>query len=375
MEKFKEMIKSTMKEKKLNQQKCGEAIGVDRTTISNTINGKKELRFCHMRKLSQLLTPHNHAILKSACLLYEGVSNIKLSFEFLATNHYFSELETLIEKCNKKGVCGFWPNVYSIVMQLQERNPNYEVIIEEIRLLSANLPISETFLRKLLLVQEAICYHRLREYNSSMRVINMATKQEPDENEFLEKSYTARVNQIKSFLYLHQENNPVKCREYALEIINQDIGDKFVADAYYIIGQSFTFENVGEALHYLDKAAELFKLQGRGEIVEEISLMSRPFLETLHSTNLGNLDIDSAEKAFRLAKRGDKEEAEIVLNQLSASPFRYYYKGLATGRDEFHFKALNDFVNSGNLFYAKLPYEKLRESEVYREVAKLIYEG
>ncbi|MGG1595964.1 AimR family lysis-lysogeny pheromone receptor [Terribacillus saccharophilus] len=375
MENYKEMIKSVMKEKKLNQQKCGEAIGVDRTTISNTINGKKELGFCHMRKLSQLLTPHSHEVLKNACLFYEGVSNIKLSFEFLATHHYFDELNELINKCNKFGTCGYWPSVYTIVSKLQTGSPNYEEVIEEIRSLSASLPFSDNFLRKLLLVQESICYYRLREYNSAKRVVTMAMKQISDEHDYLERTYTARVNQMFAFLSLHQDNDPETCRKYAFELINQKIGDKFVADAYYIIGQSFTFENVTAALEYLDKASEMFKLQGREEFVEEIALMSRPFLETLHSINLDNLDVDVAEKAFRLAKRGDSQEAEEILSGLKMTPFRYYYMGITTGKAEYHFKALNDFINSGNQFYARLPFEKLKESDTYRDVAKLLYKG
>ncbi len=368
------MIENELQVKGFNQKTFAESIGVKPATVSKVFKGISELGFLYMSKTSRLLCDGKDSILRAACVsYYEKPENVKLSLEYLSTNRYLDDLKSVLDNCHFNAKDEQWRTAYQMVYDFQSREISNEDLLFNIR--DAFNEIKDPFLKALLHIIEGNIYIRTKEYN---RLFMMAEKSKELVNDLcdcsMKRSLQARVNEQFARGYLFEKCDTEKAREYANLVISSKIGAKFKADGYYIIGTSFLFENVGQAITNLQESVRIYRESGRDNIA---TMMERniEFARTVggYTEDRDTVDMDESEKAFLHAKKGEGKEALRLLENLAETPFRLYYKGVATGNGIHHFEALKKLMDSGNKFYASLPYQELLKSEEYKEIAKVLY--
>ncbi len=370
------MVENGLQVKGINQKTFAESIGVKPATISKVFKGTSELGFLYMSKASRLLCDGKDSILRAACVnYYEKPENVKLSLEYLSTNRYLDDLKSLLDNCYFNEKDEQWRTTYQIVYDFQSREVPNEELLFNIR--DAFNEVKDPLLKTLLHIIEGNIYIRTKDYN---RLFMMAEKSQKLVDELddcsMKNSLQARVNEQFARGYLFNKCDTEKARKYANLVISSKIGAKFKADGYYIIGTSFLFENVEQAITNLQESVRIYRESGRENIA---TMMERniEFAKTIggYTGDRDTVNMDESEKAFLHAKRGEEEEALCLLDGLAETPFRLYYKGLATGNGIYHFDALKKLLDLGNKFYANLPYQELMKSEYKREreIAQVLY--
>lgn len=181
---------------------------------------------------------------------------------------------------------------------------------------------------------------------------------------FLKKSFNIRVNELLALSY-HRNNNLELARQKCLEIINGDseIYPIRIANAYFILGQTYLLSDYQIANGYLKKALDIIKntTNKRVRLVKENILNTINFLKIYHKRDLLNLDIDkeSSEFAYLYCALDQKDKAVKFLNERkkingSWSAFELFYMGLATGNPEYFILSKQKFLITGDLYYVQI---------------------
>lgn len=346
-------------------------LGCSGSTISDYIGNVKELKFLTAIKSIDSLFDGDDTFIKKYCLESEKPENIKSSMEYLSTNRHLNELRSLIYRCDTLGVLKDWSDTYKIVLNMQSFGKSYDELLTDIQ--DARQTIKDIRLRTMLEIIEANVHHRLYESSSFSRLIRSAESKLADMKEdFLKKSLSVRVTELKSQEALFVKNDVKLAREYAKEIISSKTGTKFVADANNIIGTSYMYENMEKSLKYIEKSIKQLRKINCHEVADSYEYGTKRLIKTYWDEELTEEDpnIQKSELAFMLGKRGDKEQAVKILDSIDQTPFRLYYRGVAENDPMIHFRALGEFIRRNELFYAQLPFIELSKHKEYKEAVK-----
>jgi hypothetical protein len=368
-------------DKKFTWTEIAKSIGLTTGALSHNRNDGSEPNFIsalNLAKLASELAGENHYIdlFSDCCLEFRRPKNIKCAFEFLASHGKLNHLEKLINFVRREydsRDLNDWAEIYHILL-MYKRNPKDFSYARELRRYSPRK--LETKILSVLL--EMYYLHAQQEYHS---MLSLSESIEDELNQikdsYIRTSFSHRLFQMLAYAYLYRFDNPEKARYYAKKIIK--FSADLSADSYYIVGMSFFFEDCEKCLTYLNKYVELLELQGRHELAKSIVKNDIPFVQAHWGLKQSfEENVALSEKAHYEAKWGDKETALKLINNCIAlegvSPFKLYYKALATGEANLFLESLIIFSKKGNKFYAKLPYEHLKNHPSLGNAAKLLLE-
>ena len=178
---------------------------------------------------------------------------------------------------------------------------------------------------------------------------------------------------------MYKFNNKEIARNYAEEIISKNFSPTFNANASYLLGMSYLFDNYEKCLGNILKHRELLIESERKSEIEVIDNNDLPFINNIwrkHSEQPKTNDI--SEKAHYEAVNGDKTLAlkliDDAIEKEGLSGFKLYYKALATDDKSLFMQSLIFFINrKGDKFYASLPYEHLKGDPIYKPMADLLF--
>jgi hypothetical protein len=370
-------------DKKITWSEVAKNIGLTIGSISHSRNDGTEFNFIPSLNLAKFLaglTEKNNYVdvFSEWCLTFKRPKNIKCAFEFLASNRKLDHLERLInlvkQDYNSRDL-NDWAEIYSILLTYK-RNPKDFSYIHQLRSYSPRK--LETKILSTLL--EMYYLYAQKEYGSMFTLsesIESSLSQIKDP--YIRSSFSHRLFQMLAYAYLYRFNEPEKARYYAKKIISNDFSADLAIDSYYIMGISFFFEDCDKCLTYLEKYIELLTQQGRYDLANSIRENDIPFVQA-HWGRSQSLEekVALSEKAHYEAKWGDKGIALRLIEECLASegvsPFKLYYKALASGEASLFLESLIIFSKKGNKFYAKLPYEYLKNHPSLGNAAKLLLE-
>jgi hypothetical protein len=182
-----------------------------------------------------------------------------------------------------------------------------------------------------------------------------------------------------AFVNLYKKNNIELARKYAEEIISSNFSATFTANASYLLGMSYLFDNYDLCLGNILRYRELLKESGRMSEIKIVNENDIPFINNIwnkHSEYPKTNDI--SELAHYEALNGDKDLALKLVNRSiqenGKSGFKLYYKALATGDKSLFMESLIFFINKkGDKFYAILPFQHLKDDPMFGSMAKLLF--
>lgn len=366
------------REIKITWSEIAQAAGISPAAISNFKNGQSEPKFHVLLSIAKFLFKKNHVnAIKDWCLDLHLPGNIKYALEFLAINRQVDDLEKLIEKIRSekpnKDLLE-WAEGYSLLAQYLRGN-DYVQVLSQIRFFVPKL----IEMKVLSLITEVWCRHKLMDYiTMSTLVKELELSIEEIKDEFIRDSYRARLKEALAYVNLYKFDNKEIARNYAEEIIFADVSPTLTANATYLVGMSYLFDNYDLCLGNVLRYRELLEEAGREKEISIVDNNDLPFINNLWKKHAEQPETDDiSEKAHYEALMGNKELAVELLDEAigkgGLSGFKLYYKALATGDMSLFMQSLIIFVSKkGDKFYANLPYEHLKCDPVYKQMADLL---
>lgn len=365
-------------EVKITWKDVANAAGLTKSALSHFKSGT-ELKFPHLLKIAKFIFEGNYmAKFKEWCLNLNQPSNIRYALEYLAVNRQIRELEELIVKINDKYTNKDlidWANGYALLaLYLKGNEPG--AVLNQLRLYTPKT----CEMKVLSLITEIWCRNKMREYstmNSLVSGLDLTINEIKDE--YIRESYGLRVKEALAFVNLYKFNKKEIARKYAEEIISKNFSPTFNANASYLLGMSYLFDNYDKCLGNIMKHRELLAESERTAEIAIVDNNDLPFINNIwkkHSKQPETNDI--SEKAHYEAVNGDKKLAlELIddaIEKEGLSGFKLYYKALATDDKSLFMQSLIFFINrKGDKFYANLPYEQLKGDPIYQPMADLLF--
>lgn len=366
------------REIKITWSEIAQAAGITKAALSNFKNGQSEPKFSVLLNIAKFLFKKDHvSVIKDWCLDLHLPGNIKYALEFLAINRQVDDLEKLIEKIRvekpNKDLLE-WAEGYSLLAQYLRGN-DYVQVLSQIRFFVPKL----IEMKVLSLITEVWCRHKLMDYiTMSTLVKELELSIEEIKDDFIRDSYRARLKEALAYVNLYKFDNKEIARKYAGEIILANVSPTLTANAAYLVGMSYLFDNYDLCLGNVLRYRELLEEAGREKEITIVDNNDLPFINNLWKKHTEQPETDDiSEKAHYEALMGNKELAVELLDEAiekgGLSGFKLYYKALATGDMSLFMQSLIIFVSKkGDKFYANLPYEHLKCDPVYKQMADLL---
>lgn len=367
------------REVKATWKDIADAAGVTKGALSNFKKGT-ELKFAHLLKIAKFLFEKDCTTnFKEWCLNFRHPSNLKYALDYLAVNRQVEELENLItkiksEQTNKDLLD--WADGYSLLAMYLRGKDDPAHVLNYLRLYTPKT----LEMKVLVIITEIWCRNKMREYGTMNSLISgLELSIEAIEDELIKESYTMQVKEALAYVQLYKFNNKELARIYANEIISANLSAAFNANATYLLGMSYLFDNYDECLGNILKHRELLKETGRHKEIKIVDENDLPFINNIwkkHSEQPKTNDI--SEIAHYEALVGDRKLAlELVdrsIEKDGTSGFKLYYKALATNDKSLFMQSLIYFISKkGDRFFANLPYEHLKGDPVYQPMADLLF--
>lgn len=355
------------------------AVGLSKSSFSHLKNGS-EMKFFNLLGVADFLFKNKCLEkFKKWCLSFNQPKNLKYALEYLAVNRQVAELDELIKKIYRVQKDQNLLNTakgYEILLMYLNKEDSAKVISE----LRGYEP--KSFEMKILsVIIEIWALNRLREYSSMQTLINGLEKSISDvSDEYIRKSFSLQVKEAKSYATLYKFNDIENARKMAHEIIEENFSATFAANASYLLGTSYLFEDYDICLGYMNEYKKFLIDAGREDDIVAVDKYDIPFINNYWNKRHSSLTgIDPSEIAHYEAQNGDKQLAVDIINesikQEGVSGFKLYYKALATQDDTLFMQSMVYFVSKkGDKFYANLPYRYLKDSVVYKPIADLLME-
>ncbi|WP_127485826.1 AimR family lysis-lysogeny pheromone receptor [Neobacillus mesonae] len=363
---------------KITWKQLAISIGIDPSAFSHLKKGT-EIGFPYLLKISQLLAGDKFdTILRDWCLKLHKPQNIKYALEYLSINGFTKELELILNKIpDSHRELSDWCQGYRILLSYLNKD-DVTTVLSQLK----NYNPKHLQTKVLADILEIYCKNLNREYHSMCSLAeSLYPIIENIEDEYIRKCYKIRLKENLVDVYLYYYNNPVKAREFAKEVISTNLGAKFTAHSYYIVGMSFLFEDYDKCYKNIMEYRKICMRLGRQDLADIIDNQDIPFMRSVWCKHVESPKTkDISEIAHYEAICGDKAKAidiiEKAIDEQGVSGYKLYYKGLATGDKSIFMQSMVHFVTkSGNKFAAQLPYEHLKNDATFKDIARMLLDA
>lgn len=366
-------------EKKITWQDIANAAGLSKSALSHFKNGT-EVKFLALLKIAKFIYKKDYLNkFKLWCLRFNHPKNVCYALDHLALNRQMQELGELIEKIkserNNDQKLIEWAKGYEILsMYLKGITP--PEVLNQLRLFTP-----KTIEMKILaLIIEVWCRNKMREYSTMASLVSGLDLSITEiKDSYIQESYSLRLKECLAFVNLYKFNNRELARKYAEEIIFSNFSATFNANASYLIGMSYLFDNYDLCLENILRHKELLKELGRISEIKIVDENDLPFIKNFWNKNSEQPKTnDISEIAHYEAVAGNKDVALKLIDEAiekdGKSGFKLYYKALATGDKAVFMQSLIFFISKkGDKFYANLPYQHLKSDPTYGPMAELLF--
>ncbi|EJR01978.1 hypothetical protein II5_04403 [Bacillus cereus MSX-A1] len=306
------------------------------------------ISFCNLLKLSHVMslsTVESKDLMYNWCLELNSTELIKQSFEYAAIIRDTELLNELINKhLSEETSIREYVGVYKILYDyMKDTLPGNDIEVE----LEKYGKIQDPVLRVLSEIMKCYNYYFDKNFERMFTIGNEIENSILAVSEsrklFIRNCYIHRIAELFCTVCL-QLNDLEATRHYAYIIINANICNKTVADAYYRLGMSYLIEDKGLCLQYLEQSHEVSKKSGIFVLEQETShnlLLAKIYYE---DRVLNFEEIDQIKKAFY-----QKDDDDFVI----------FFRAIASKDYGIMHEVLEHFFAQSNYFFAGLIARKL----------------
>lgn len=284
--------------------------------------------------------------------------------EYLSNNRLLEAMRLLLDRMTycSNDESRDWAKIYEFQYEWQV---NYFTIdadahLKKLRKLKSEDPSLNIF------IQLMKCYAYYKKENDTMSseyAEELLSELEILEEGFIKTSYTAKANEVLSYINLWVKSDVEAARENAKFVIEADIGKTFNAFAYHVIGYSNYYESFEEAEKNLLISRELYRELGReaavidaDDTIERIKLfwgMKDPSEGFVTIQNELLYRSQNGENVTNLLEKSKDELHDDAISCL--------IKGYSENSNEILSQSVLKFLKKGNTFCAKVPMIALQK--------------
>ncbi|MGE6379591.1 AimR family lysis-lysogeny pheromone receptor [Peribacillus muralis] len=266
---------------------------------------------------------------------------------------------------------------YSLFLRRSEGNisaQNFIIELENIKYKSNNSPEFKT----LGWIGLLYAYYDLHNYNmlfladeALKEVLNI--KNVKKTYNYLKESLKVRIYEIQAIGFL-KENNIQAAEKVSLKLTNAENIGAYplpLSSAFMLLSEIYVFASYNKSLDFINKAINLCNKMNdtRNERWKLRLEATHDFIKITNNDFTQLYLSDPSEQAHLYAKIGGKENEKKCLSILESienkkgklSNFQMYYKALALKSDRLLSESAENFIKSGDLFYAQLPKRALND--------------
>jgi hypothetical protein len=284
--------------------------------------------------------------------------------EYLSNNRLFEAMRLLLDRMEycSNDESRDWAKVYELQYEWQVNYFTLDIDehLKKIRKLKLDDPSLNIF------IQLMKCYAYYKKENDTMSseiAEEILPELEALEDGFIKTAYTAKVNEVLSYINLWVKSDTVAARRNAKFVIESNIGKTYTAFAYHVIGYSYYYEEFEKAEKYLLISREIYRELGREDAVidaddtiERIKLFWDLKDESEGFTSIQN------ELLYRSLKGENVTDLlETSKDELHDDAISCLIKGYSEDSNEILSQSVLKFLKKGNTFCAKVPMMALKQ--------------
>lgn len=370
-------IRKELARKGITQTELAKKIGVSVGTVNNYLKGVCRIKFFHFVKLITCIYDDDNKIeemiwefLKASQRMKIKNNKLEVVREGLEWSLHTGNMQLLeyFSQEDTKLTDGELAKIYSL---LAKRNKGYFrnslEFYNELEKLKLN---GYKRIESKILIRIASIYalFETQAFNLFFYEIKKAISLiEKVKNKYLKKAYMIRIKEALAVAYMLQ-NELTIAQKLCEEILGDDDAEHFpltVCSIYLLLAQMNLFTDYEKSLEYIKKA---LTLHDNPRLSNEIRRRKRieathDFIKIVNRDFDGLFFTDRSEYAHFLAVQEETElnkQAIEILEELQKengylTPFQLFYKALALRSDHLMKKAEEEFLISGNIYYAQLP--------------------
>lgn len=284
--------------------------------------------------------------------------------EYLSNNRLLEAMRLLLDRMDNcsNDESKEWAKVYELQYEWQVNyfTLNADAHLKKLRKLKSDDPNLVIF------IQLMKCYAYYKKENDTMSseiAEELISELEILEDGFIKTSYTAKANEVLSYINLWVKSDTEAARENAEFVIESKIGKTFTAFAYHVIGYSYYYESFDKAEKYLLLSRDLYRELGRDAAVIDAE-------DTIERIKLF-WDLKDGSEGFvsvqnELLYRSQKGEnvtnlLEKSKDQIHCDAISCLIKGYSENSNEILHQSVLKFLKKGNTFCAKVPMLALKK--------------
>ncbi|MEX0417749.1 AimR family lysis-lysogeny pheromone receptor [Bacillus sp. C30] len=331
----------------LNLKIVADKIGVPLQYMSKFKN-QGTISFCNLLKLSHVMsldTAGSKDLMLNWCLRLNSTELIKQSFEYAAIIRDTKLLNELINKhSSEETSIKEYVGVYKVLYDYM----NDKLLGNDIETeLSKCGKVQDPVLRVLSNIMKCYNYYFDKDFERMFtigsEIENSILAVSESRKLFIRNCYIHRVAELFCTVCL-QLNDLGATRHYAYIIINANICDKTVSDAYYRLGMSYLTVDKKLCLQHLEQSHEVAKKSGIFELERETKYNLKLVKLYYEDKILDFTEIDQIKKAFY-----QKDDEDFVI----------FFKAIASKDYDIMHETLQQFFSQSNYFFAGLMARKL----------------
>lgn len=273
--------------------------------------------------------------------------------EYLASARQFDALNNLLDKmdnCDNKE-SKEWAKMYRMESKYQfvEGTDNINKLIQEI----SSIHVTKLELEVYKKIYIHYCCYLKKDYETMEFLLKQIRKEvELIKNEYIKERYLIKVNEIAAYTNLFAYNKREVAREYADWILESSATTSYKAYANFIKGISYTFSSYDEAIKYLNRSIELYKMISRCDDIKEIEQE----IEFINIYWDKNYECDSIKNVLFAKAKNGKNLSDVELNNVELDQeTKLFLDGYSNKDNKKLVLSLIKFVKNDNLFLANLP--------------------
>lgn len=284
--------------------------------------------------------------------------------EYLSNNRLLKAMRLLLDRMEycSNDESREWAKIYELQYEWQV---NYFTIdadthLKKLRKLKSEDPSLNIF------IQLMKCYAYYKKENDTMSseyAEELLSELEILEDGFIKTSYTAKVNEVLSYINLWVKSDVDTARENAKFVIDANIGKTFTAFAYHVIGYSNYYESYEEAEKNLLISRELYRELGRdAAVIDADDTLERiKIFWDIKNPSEGFVSVQN-ELLFR-SQKGENitDLLEKSKDELHDDAISCLIKGHSENSNEILSQSVLKFLKKGNTFCAKVPMFALKK--------------
>ncbi|MEW5567682.1 AimR family lysis-lysogeny pheromone receptor [Rossellomorea marisflavi] len=326
------------KEFDVTESELERVIGAGQGIISHQRRTGNDLSFVNVLRSVMYICPGSEQMaMKKFIESFTSENNIRVSVEYALSNRDFDLCDQIMERLNEIGKVKNvdWVKTYEIVKAFQKR----ELSLKELDSLVSNHKPKNIETRTLTNILK--CYVDF--YKQNWVDIQEAIPQIREEinaikNDYIQTTFTIRLNELVSHVELHVNNNVEGARELVKQTNEAEFSFKFNLHTHYILGKSYMLEDYETSLKHLEKYVDELKKCGDHGTADNVIKMDIAFLK--NHWNKENLEITS------FSSIGFENEL---------SPYETYYKGKILNNLDMIMESMLKFIKKGDFYLAQIP--------------------